>query len=115
MPAKTRIMYIQAGTTAGRIGRVRLSKTGRTLYYRGLALETLAGSGYKANYFDIDTSERYWVSGPRKDGQDTLYPGTVEIDDDVRVEYWRDIRRMPSAIAQPRYRSLGVHGDHTTR
>lgn len=31
---KTRVMYIQRGRKARRIGRVRLSKTGRTLYYR---------------------------------------------------------------------------------
>src|SRR5678816_1683906 len=89
---KTRIMYIQQGRPAGRIGRVRLSKTGRTLYYGELVLESLAGRGYKANYIDLATNETYWVSGPRKDGQDTLYPDVVEIDDEVIGEYWRDVR-----------------------
>jgi hypothetical protein len=31
--AKTRLMYIQRGRAPGRIGRVRLSKTGRTTFY----------------------------------------------------------------------------------
>jgi len=44
----------------------------------------VAGRGSKANYIDLATNETYWISGPRKDGQDTLYPGLVEIDDDVK-------------------------------
>jgi hypothetical protein len=111
---KTRIMYIQRGTSPGRIGRVRFSKSGRTLYYDELTLESLAGRGYKANYFDLATGATYWVSGPRKDGQDTLYPGRVEVDADVLVEYWRDIRQQPDA-RETRFHSRGVHGTHATR
>ena len=53
------------------------------------------------------------MSGPRKDGQDTLYPGVVDIDDNVREEYWRDVRGTPSVAMS--YRSRGVHGRHATR
>jgi hypothetical protein len=111
---KTRIVYIQQGLQAGRIGRVRLSKTGRTLFYGELTLESLAGRGYKANYIDLATNETYWVSGPRKNGQDTLYPGLVEIDDDVIEEYWRDVRGEPERRDRS-FRSSGVHGTHATR
>jgi len=55
----------------------------------------LNGSGFKANYFDVETGERFWISGPRKDGQDRLYSDSsalVEIDPDVAEEYWREIR-----------------------
>ena len=104
--AKTRIIYIQRDRTPGRIGRVRLSKTGSTLFY---------GRGYKANYIDRATNEEYWVSGPRKDGQDTLYPGRVDIDDDVREEYWGEVRGMPSNVDATSYRSLGAHAKHATR
>jgi hypothetical protein len=107
-------MYLQRGFTPGRIGRVRLSKTGRTLYYRELELRSLGGRGYKANYVDVATGERYWVSGVRKDGQDTLYPGRVEIDEDVVVEYWRDVRGEPVQRGTS-FRSLGVHGNHAVR
>jgi hypothetical protein len=110
---KTRIMYIQRGVAPGRIGRVRMSKSGRTLYYGDMALELLGGRGYKATHFDVATGEEYWVSGPRRDGQDTLYPGLVEIDEDVRAEYWRDVRRQAGSDAS--FRSLGAHGRHTTR
>jgi hypothetical protein len=112
---KTRIMYIQRGRAPGRIGRVRLSKTGRTIFYRDVELASLGGRGYKANYIDLATNEEYWVSGPRKDGQDTLYPGLIEIDDDVREEYWRSIRSLPEKVTLASFRSVGVHGNHATR
>jgi hypothetical protein len=112
---KTPIMYIQRGWSPGRIGRVRLSQTGRTLWYGELELTSLKGSGYKANYIDLLTRQTYWISGPRKDGQDTLYSGVVEIDDDVRDEYWRTIRSMPESARVKAFRSRGVHGSHATR
>lgn len=77
-----------------RIGRVTFSKTGRTLEYRGQKFQKCKG-GYKWNHFDVETGEHYWISGPRKDGQDRLYPKSsvpVEIDEDVREEYWTRIR-----------------------
>jgi hypothetical protein len=112
---KTRIMYIQRGRAPGRIGRVRLSQTGRTIFYGDVALASLGGRGYKANYIDSATNSEYWVSGPRKDGQDTLYPGRIEIDDDVREEYWRSIRSLPDNMTLTSFRSLGVHGKLATR
>lgn len=96
-------MYVEqkSGELTGpaRIGRVSFSKTGKTLYYRGRTFQSLKGRGFKANYFDIDTGDEYWISGPHKDGADRLYGGTspVAIDEDVRVEYWRDIRGMETA------------------
>lgn len=112
--AKTRIMYIQQGWGPGRIGRVRFSKTLQTIYYGDLVLESLVGRGYKANFIDMATSNTYWVSGPRKDGQDTLYPGLVEIDDDVIDEYWREVRGEPGR-RDGTFRSTGVHGNHAVR
>jgi hypothetical protein len=99
-----RIMYIEckAGALTGeaRIGRVTFSQTGRTLYYRGHKFQSLKGKGFKSNYYDIATDEDYWISGPKRDGSDLLYGGTtpIEIDDDVREEYWRTIRRRPKRI-----------------
>jgi hypothetical protein len=102
-----RIMYIEckAGglTGAARIGRVTLSKTGRTLYYRGQTFQSLKGAGFKSNYYCVETGEDYWISGPKRRGGDALYGGSIpiEIDDDVRDEYWRDIRRQPERIHEP--------------
>jgi hypothetical protein len=79
-----------------RIGRVKFSKTGKTIYYAGRKLQSLKGSGFKSNYFDVETGDEYWVSGCKKRGGDRLYGGLVEIDDDVREEYWTSIRGSPN-------------------
>jgi hypothetical protein len=74
------------------IGRVRFSKTGRTLYYRGWRLQSLkGGGGMFANYSDIDTGDEFWVSGVKKNGQDRHWAGhgPVDIDEDVAEEYRR--------------------------
>lgn len=96
---KTRIMYIEdksAGLNGqARIGRVTLSKSGQSLYYAGRYFQRMGGYGFKANYFDAETGDHFWISGPRKDGKDRLHPSStvpVEIDADVAAEYWRDIR-----------------------
>ena len=96
---KSRIMYIELKADhndngPARIGRVTFSKTGRTIYYRGKAFRSLKGSGICANYFDVETGEEYWISGPKRNGEDRHWAGSgeVKIDDDVREEYLRDIR-----------------------
>ena len=92
------IAQVDAGgqTVWARIGRVRHSKTGRTLYYGG---RTLSGEG-QPWYRDTETDERFHIQRARADGLDRSegrkrgsFP--VEIDDDVRVEYWLQIRREP--------------------
>jgi hypothetical protein len=108
-----KIMYVEykgdglAGSAW--ITRVSFSKTGKSIYFDGRTLETLDGRGYKANYFDVATGARYWISGPRKDGKDSLYPNTVEIDDDVREEYWLKIRKRPDLAAETSFRSGGKY------
>ena len=116
---KTQIMYIEAKgglTGPGRIGRVSFSKTGKVLRYRDCEFHSLKGYGYKANYYDINSydpdehcSVHYWISGCKRDGQDTLYPDVVEIDEDVREEYWLKIRNLPERVNEKSYRSEGKH------
>jgi hypothetical protein len=99
-------MYVEskAGGLTGpaRIGRVTFSKTGRTLNYQGRAFRSLKGAGFKANYYDTASGEEYWISGPKKDGSDRLYGEAVpvEIDDDAREEYWKEIRGLPNKAGQ---------------
>jgi len=101
MAKKSEIMYV-ACTGPGqrmvwaRIGRVQTSKTGRTLYYGG---RELRGQG-QPWYRDVDTGEVFVVQHARKDGLDRneghkggSFP--VEIDDDVRDQYWERIREEP--------------------
>src|SRR5690348_15921019 len=96
---KTRIMYIEykGGEITGpaRIGRVTFSNSGKSLYYRGRHFESMSGVGIKANYYDSETREEYWISGCKRRGGDRLYGGMIEIDDDVREEYWTEIRKLP--------------------
>jgi hypothetical protein len=46
----------------------------------------------------VQCGEEYWISGCHKDGLDRLYGERVpiEIDEDVRDEYWSDIRALPN-------------------
>jgi hypothetical protein len=109
--AKTRIMYIEAKSDGlvgpARIGRVTLSKSGQSVHYKGRIFQTLAGRGFKANYFDVETNDEYWISGCKKDGTDALYSTTVEIDEDVRGEYWCDIRNRPDLAATASFKATG--------
>jgi hypothetical protein len=96
-------MYIERKAESlngpARIGRVTFSKTGRTIKYKGQEFAK-SKAGEKWNHFDVETGDEYWISGPRRDGKDRLYPQSslpVEIDDDVQEEYWTKIRGLPSA------------------
>ena len=99
MPAP-RIMYIEDKSDQlvgpARIGRVTFSKSGKSLHYKGKTFQSLKGNGFKANYFDVESGDHYWISGPKKNGEDGLYgPKPTPIDEDVREEYWTHIREKP--------------------
>lgn len=104
----SRIMYVedksQGLTGPARIGRVNYSKSGRTIEYAGRRFRSLKGRGFKSNWFDVETGAEFWISGCRKDGADRLYAGgpPVDIDEDVREEYWTSIRGQPERIAETR-------------
>jgi hypothetical protein len=90
-----------------RIGRATFSKTRKSIHYRGKTFHTLAGRGFKANYIDVETGEEYWISGCRKDGRDALYNTDVEIDEDVREEYWTEVRKLPGNVHVAHFRAKG--------
>jgi hypothetical protein len=105
-------MYIEskADDVSGpaRIGRVTFSKSGRSYNYKGRTFRKIK-SGSKANCFDPETGEEYWISGCKKNGQDRLYSGTVEIDDDVREEYWIEIRNLSERKSERTIRVAGKY------
>jgi len=110
---KTRIMYIENKgdelTGPARIGRVTINRTGRTLRY-GKQEFRRTGSGYKYNHIEVETGTYYWVSGPKKNGGDRLYGSQpVEIDEDVREEYWTQIRGEPERKHESRVRDMGKY------
>jgi hypothetical protein len=86
-------MYIESkdGLVDGsraRIGWVTFSKTGKSVYYRGLTLnKARTASG---NFLDADSGDEYWVSGVKKRGSNS-HPAErridVKIDDDALDEY----------------------------
>lgn len=103
---KTRIMYIErkagALTGDGRIGRVSFNRTGGTIFYGDKVFRRIVGGGFKSNYIEEATGENYWISGCKREGGDRMYGSQqpVPIDDDVREEYWREIRQQPECSHQ---------------
>ena len=115
---KSRVMYMERKGESGlvgpaRIGRVTFTRTGRSLRYGGRLFQSLKGQGFKANYVDVETGDRYWISGCKRDGRDALYSTTVEIDDDVALEYWLRIRNEPENRHVRAMRCLGTYGSLT--
>lgn len=112
---KTRIMWIENKSIGGglsgpaRIGRVAFTKSGKSIRYCGRLYLSLSGQGFKANYFDAETREEFWISGCRKDGMDALYATDVEIDEDVREEYWLTIRGKPEMVDVSKLRAPGKY------
>ena len=61
------------------IGRVHLSKSGRTIYFNGKAFKRAIGGGISGNHFDVESGEEYWISGIKKDGRDRHWAGSGKI------------------------------------
>ena len=72
-----------------RIGFVRCSKTGATVYFHGRELQKTGGQGIRGNFREAATGNEYWVSGVKKRGSNVHYaePANVIVDDDALVEY----------------------------
>jgi hypothetical protein len=95
-----RMMYVELKTGwnddgPAWIGRVTFSKSGLTVYFHGRALRRIKGGGVKGNYRDVESGEEYWVSGPKRNGNDRHWAGSgpVEIDEDAAAEYDQLMRR----------------------
>jgi len=71
------------------IARVKVSRSGRTVYFNGKALKRATGGGVSGNYIDIETYEEYWVSGVKKNGLDRHWAGSgpVAIEASIVGEY----------------------------
>lgn len=71
------------------IGMVEFSKSGRTVYFNGKALKSSAVQGIAGNYYDLENSDEYWISGVKKNGADRHWAGggKVMIDRNVVDHY----------------------------
>ncbi len=68
------------------ISRVRFSKTWRTAYWRGRTLARFAG--HDSNFYDVDTREEFWMSGPKRDETDGRYSNALpRVDEDAQEVY----------------------------
>jgi hypothetical protein len=88
-----RVMFIQLKTGYDTdkgpawISRVRFTRSWQTAYWRGKTLRRRPGM-FDANFYDVESLEEYWLSGPHRDLADTRYSRIrPEIDDDVRTLY----------------------------
>lgn len=69
------------------ISRVRFSKSWQTAYWHGHTLRRGQGMA-DANFYNVETHEEYWLSGPHRDRADVRYSNVrPQIDDDVREVY----------------------------
>ena len=105
-PIKSRLKYIEyLGTNLEfepRIGRVTFSKKGLTIYYQGKSFQAAKEGTQKGNFIELVSGEPFWIANPKRGGSDRL-DGSGEpvlLDDNVRAEYWRDIRRQPGRVLQ---------------
>jgi hypothetical protein len=96
-----RIMYVQLKTGydidrgPSWVGWVRFSKTWKTAYFHGRTLRRWPGMS-DANFYDVETEEEFWVSGPKRDRTDGRYgPDPPDIDDDARRPYEHFLRGGP--------------------
>lgn len=96
---RRKVMYVEnkdglIDGIAARAGWVEFSKTGRTVYYRGLSLAAVKGGGVRGNFICEETGQEFWVSGIKKRGSNAHPSETVSfaVDEDAKEEYAR-IRR----------------------
>ncbi len=70
------------------IAHVTLSRSGRTVYFNGLALMRGNGGAF-SNHFDFASRDHYWISGIKKDGFDRHWAGSgkVMIEETTVAEY----------------------------
>jgi hypothetical protein len=61
------------------VAYVQTSKTGRTIYFNGRALQRAAKGHGQGNHFDVETGEAYWVSGVKTRGSNRHWAGSGHI------------------------------------
>jgi hypothetical protein len=68
------------------ISVVRFNRSWKTACWHGKTLRRRPG--IDGNFYDIDTDEEYWVSGPHRDRADSRYSRVnPRVDDDAREVY----------------------------
>ncbi|GAA5192772.1 hypothetical protein GCM10023322_53060 [Rugosimonospora acidiphila] len=88
-----RVMFVQLKTGydldkgPAWISWVRFNRTWKTAHWHGKTLHRWTGMS-DANFYDVQTHEEYWLSGPHRDRADTRYGNPrPEVDGDARDAY----------------------------
>ena len=73
------------------IAKVKLSKSGKTIYFNNKGLKKYPNT--KAEYYDIETGEEYWISNVKKNTTDRHWAGSgkIMIDKSIIEEYQKII------------------------
>jgi len=89
---RSRIMYIEMEGSKDRaaiVGRVSISKTGKTLYYDEMIFQEDVASTNHWNYVEANSNEKYWICDIKKDNNKAhLHRETkINVDLDCQFEY----------------------------
>ena len=79
------LKYIEKCTDAGHngpawIAYVETSRSGRTVYFNGCALQAARGVDGVGSHCDLETGDAYWVSGVKKSGSNRHWAGSGHIE-----------------------------------
>ncbi len=110
-------MYIEKTTGFNHNGpawicEMEFSRTGNTAYFDNKSLKKEAG--IVGNFYDIETGEEYWVSGPKKNGEDRHKFGTgiILVEEKILEEYKSflgindlDIKKYQNVILKDTHKS----------
>jgi hypothetical protein len=87
-----RLMFVQLKTGypldqgPSWIAWVDFNRSWKTARFQGRELRRF--QGFDANFYDVNTEEWFWLSGPKRDRTDTRYgPGSTQVEDDAREAY----------------------------
>ncbi|RHA39945.1 hypothetical protein [Cellulomonas rhizosphaerae] len=87
-----RLMFVQLKTGydidrgPSWIGWVDFNRSWKTARFHGRELRRF--QSFDANFFDVETDETFWLSGPKRDRTDLRCgPGAAVIDDDAHDAY----------------------------
>ncbi|REG84087.1 hypothetical protein [Winogradskyella sediminis] len=72
---RTEIKYLElksgfSGNGPAWIGLVSYSKSGKTVYFNGIAFQRIGSDRIQGNFYDIESGDEYWISGVKKDMTD---------------------------------------------
>jgi hypothetical protein len=87
------------------ISIVRFNRTWKTAQWHGRTLHRARGL-FDANFYDVESDEEYWISGPHRDRRDVRYSAVIPTVDEVCVDRPRGIDVARSL----RHRTRGLRG-----